>query len=88
MQKRRGGWSILLREWSFVYLGRQRGVGSQFEKASLRPYLVVSAPSAGVSNVHEAKKASHLFQNEERVRAKCDMHVSKHEVHLLVATFQ
>ena len=35
---------------------------------SLRPYLVVSAPSAGVSNVCEAKNVPLLVQNEEQIR--------------------
>ena len=33
-------------------------------KISLRPYLVVFAPSAGVSNVQEVKNVPLLFQNE------------------------
>ena len=37
-------------------------------EASLRPYVVVSAPSAGVSNVHEAKNVPLLVQNEKRVQ--------------------
>ena len=55
-----------------VYLGRQRGEGVPHGKneldASLRPYLVVSAPSAGVSNVCEAKNVPLLVQNEKHVR--------------------
>ena len=50
-----------------VYLGRQRGEGSPIEKLSLRPYLVVSAPSAGVSNVCEVKNVPLLVQNEEHM---------------------
>ena len=37
-------------------------------KMSLRPYLVVSAPSAGVLNVHKAKNVPLLVQNEDCVR--------------------
>ena len=37
----------------------------------MRPCLVVSAPSAGVSNVHEVKNVQLLFQSEVRV---CEMH--------------
>ena len=37
---------------------------------SLRPYLIVSTPSAGVSNVLEAENVLLLVQNEEHVR-KC-----------------
>ena len=37
----------------------------------LRPHLVVSAPSTGVSNVCEAKNVLLLVQNEECV---CEMH--------------
>ena len=52
-----------------VYLGRQRGgEGFPIERTSLRPYLVVSAPSTGVSNVCEVKNVPLLVQNEERVR--------------------
>ena len=56
-----------------VYLGRQRrgGEGCPIEWTSSRPYLVVSAPSAEVSNVHEAKSILLLVQNEKRV---CKMH--------------
>ena len=50
-----------------VYLGRQRGEGSPIERTSLRPYLVASAPSTGVSNVREAKNVLFPVQNEERV---------------------
>ena len=35
------------------------------------PYLVVSAPSAGVSNVREAKNVLLLAQNEECVHEMC-----------------
>ena len=37
------------------------------QRTSLRPYLVVSATSAGVSNIHDAKNVPLLVQNEERV---------------------
>ena len=43
---------------------------------SLRSYLVVSAPSAGVLNIHEAKNVPLLVQNEERVckmRSSCSV---------------
>ena len=38
------------------------------ERTSLRPYLVVSASSNGVSNVCEAKNVSLLVRNDECVR--------------------
>ena len=41
--------------------------GSLIEKTSFRPYLVVSAPSTGASNVLEAKNIPLLFQNEEHM---------------------
>ena len=41
-------------------------------ETSLTPYRVLSAPSAGVSNVREAKNVTLLVQNEELMRAKCD----------------
>ena len=37
-------------------------------KMSLRPYLVVSAPSAEVLNVHKATNVPFLVQNEDCVR--------------------
>ena len=40
---------------SVLTLVDRGGEGSMIERTSLRPYLVVSAPSAGVLNVHEAK---------------------------------
>ena len=40
---------------------------SPIERTSLRPYLVVSAPSAGVPNIHEAKHVPFLVQTEESV---------------------
>ena len=66
IQKRRGkAWSILS---CFVYVGRQReGEGSPIEKTSLMPYVVVSAPSAGVLSIREAKNVPLLFQSKERV---------------------
>ena len=39
-----------------VYLGRQMGDGSPIKRTSLRPYLVVSAPSAGVFKHSQSKK--------------------------------
>ena len=48
-----------------VYLGRQRGEGSPIERVSLRPYLVDSAQSTGVSNVHKVTNVPVLIQNEE-----------------------
>ena len=50
-----------------VHLGRQRGGGVPHRKNELRPYLVVSAPSAGVLNVHEAINVPLQVRNEERV---------------------
>ena len=50
-----------------VYLGKQRGEGSPVERTSLRSFLVVSVPSAGVLNVHKVRNVSLLVQNEERV---------------------
>ena len=47
------------------------GEGSLIERTSLRPYLVVFSPFAGVSNVCEAKKISLLVQNEERMHKMC-----------------
>ena len=46
------------------------GEGSLIERTSLRPCLVVSAPSTEVSNVCEAKNIPLLVRNEERV---CEM---------------
>ena len=43
----------------------ERGVPHQ--RTSLRPYLLVSVPSNGVSNVCEAKNVPLLVQNEGRV---------------------
>ena len=42
--------------------------GSLIKKTSLKSFLVVSAPSAGVSNVCEAKNIPLLFENKEHVR--------------------
>ena len=53
-----------------VYLGRQRE-GSPTEGTSLRPYLVVSAPSARVSNIFEVKRVPLLVQNEEHMHKLC-----------------
>ena len=53
-----------------VYLGGQRGEGSPIERTSLSPYFVVSAPSARVLNIHEAKNVPLLVQNEEPL---CEM---------------
>ena len=44
--------------------------GSLIGRTSLRPFFVVSVPSAGVLNVHEAKNVPLLVQNKERV---CEM---------------
>ena len=41
--------------------------GSPIEQASLRPHLVVSAPSAGSINVCEVKNILLLVRNEECV---------------------
>ena len=45
------------------------GEGAEFpiKETRLRPYLVVSAPSAGVSNISKVKNVPLLVQNEERV---------------------
>ena len=57
-----------------VYLSRQcgggGGGGSPIEKTSLRPYVVVSAPSTGVSNVRKVKNVL-LLVNEEHMRKMC-----------------
>ena len=53
-----------------VYLGRQRGEGSPVEETSLRPYLVVSVQSAGVSNVHKVK-AYHFWFKTKNACTKC-----------------
>ena len=52
---------------SVLTLVDRGGEGSMIERTSLRPYLVVSAPSAGVSNVHKVKNVSLQVRNEERV---------------------
>ena len=41
--------------------------GSLIKKTSLKSFLVVSDPSAGVSNVCEAKNIPLLFENKEHV---------------------
>ena len=53
-----------------VYIGRQRkwGEGSLIERTSLRPFLVLSVPSAGVSNIHQVKNTLLLVRNEECMR--------------------
>ena len=48
-------------------IGLRGGKGFHI-KRSLRPYLVVSAPSVGVSNGHGAKNVPLPVQNEGRVR--------------------
>ena len=48
-----GGYKKKKKNDVIVYLGRLRGGG--IEKTSLRAYLVLSAPTAEVLNVHEAK---------------------------------
>ena len=70
MQKRRGRSSIIYHVNDVsVNLGRDRGgEGSPIER--MRLDLVVSAPSAGVLNVREAKSVPLLVKNEERV---CEM---------------
>ena len=76
MQKQRGkAWYIYHVNDVSVYLGygyRQRGGGVPHQKneleARLRPYLVVSAPTAGVANVLEAKNIMFLIQNEKHMR--------------------
>ena len=40
------------------------GEGSPIERTSLKPYLVVSAPSTGVSNLHKAKNVLLLVQTK------------------------
>ena len=45
-----------------VGLCETRGEGSSIKRATLQPYLVVSAPSAGVSNV-----VLFTIQNKERM---------------------
>ena len=45
----------------------RRGEGSPIKRTSLRPYLVVSAPSARVLNVCEAKNVLLQVRNEERM---------------------
>ena len=52
-------------------LPRQMKGRDPHRKMSLRSYLVVSVPSAGLSNVCKAKNISLLVQNEECV---CKMH--------------
>ena len=54
-----------------VYLGRQRGQGSLIKTTSLRSYLVVSTPSAGVLNVRKVKNKLLLVQNKEQVCKMC-----------------
>ena len=56
-----------------TYIGRQRGEGFLLERTSLRPlsYLVVSVPSAGISNIHDTTNILLLVQNKEHV---CQMH--------------
>ena len=49
---------------------RWGGGRSPIKRTSLRPYLLVSAPSIGVLNVHEVKKVLLLVENEERM---CEM---------------
>ena len=44
------------------------GRSPPLERMSLRPYLVVSAPSTGVSSIHEVKNVPLLVKNEEHVR--------------------
>ena len=44
-----------------------RGEGSPIVRTSSRTYLLVSAPSGGVSNIHEVKNVPLLVQNEERI---------------------
>jgi len=51
-----------------VYLGR-RVEGSPIKSWNMRPYLVVSVPSAGALNNREVKNIPLLAQNEES--AKC-----------------
>ena len=67
--------SILSRDDVIVYVGQrgrggggEGGEGSPIERKSLRPYLVVSAPSAGVSNIREAKNVLLQVRNDERMR--------------------
>ena len=51
--------------WGVSVMKRRGGV--PIDKTSLKPYLVVSVPSAGVSNVCEATNILLLVQNEECV---------------------
>ena len=48
-----------------VYLGGQRRRGVPHRKNELEAYLIVSAPSAGVSNVCEVKNIPLLVRNKE-----------------------
>ena len=49
-----------------VYLGRQRGGGVPIKERA-KGLIFSSAPSAGVSNVHEVKRVPLLVQNEKHV---------------------
>ena len=53
----------------YLEVGRE---GSPIEKTSLRPFLIVSAPSAEVLNIHEAKHVLLLVQNKEHVHKHMD----------------
>ena len=55
--------------WGVSVMKRRGGV--PIDKTSLKPYLVVSVPSAGVSNVCEATNVLLLVQNEECVHKMC-----------------
>ena len=48
---------------------------STIERTSLRTYVAVSAPSAGVLNVHEAKNVLLLVQNENMLCKMCSFDV-------------
>ena len=46
----------------------ERGEGVPLERTSLSPYVVVSAPSTGVSNICKVKNIPLLVQNKGSVR--------------------
>ena len=63
-------WSILSREWHCVYYqGGQCGRGVPDKTNSLRSYLIVSAPSAGVLRVCEAK--TYMYQSWFKTKNVC-----------------
>ena len=65
MQKRRGkAWSILSHEWCQCLTRYIEGGGVPHRRMNLRPYFVVFAPSARVSNVREAKMYRFWFKTK------------------------